>query len=96
MDAKWAIEGEAKGTGEHITRLNALFAKLTQEERETLAQFASDAYMSGIYDTLCDLEWYIDCKDMKITVGGEELPMTKFEGTGNDFIGRRDGWEWTE
>ena len=96
VDANWAINGEAKGSGDHIARLNELLAKLTPEERETLAQYVSDAYMSGIYDTLCELEWYIDCKDMKITVEGEELPTTKFEGLGNDFIGRRDGWEWTE
>ena len=96
VDANWAVKGEAKGTGKHIARLNKLFAKLTQEERETLAEYAADAYMSGIYDTLCELEWYIDCKDMVITVEGEELPTTKFEGIGNDFIGRRDGWEWNE
>ena len=96
VDANWAINGEAKGTGEYITKLNELFAKLTTEERETLAQYALDTYMDGIYDTLCELEWYNDSKDMKITVEGEELPTTKFEGLGNDFIGRRDGWEWTE
>ncbi|MBR1568374.1 MAG: hypothetical protein IJ648_05365 [Lachnospiraceae bacterium] len=94
--ADWAINGRAKGTGEHIAKLNELFAKLTPNDRETLAQYALDAYMSGIYDTLCQLEWYIDCKDMKITVEGEELPTKKFEGLGNDFIGRRDDWEWTE
>lgn len=96
VNAKWAINGEAKGIGEHIVRLNELFAKLTPEERETLAQYALDAYNSGIYDTLCDLEWYIDCRDMKIIVEGEELPTTKFEGLGNDFIGRRDDWKWPD
>ena len=34
VDANWAINGEAKGTGEHITKLNELFAKLTPKERE--------------------------------------------------------------
>lgn len=96
VNANWAIDGEAKGVGEHISELNKLFLKMTPEEREIIAQYALDAYMSGIYDTLCDLEWYIDCKDMKITVEGEELPTTKFEGLGNDFIGRREGWEWTD
>ena len=96
VDANWAVNGEAKGTGEHITKLNELFAKLSAEQRKTLAQYALDAYKSGMYDTLCELEWYIDCKEMKITVEGEELPTTKFEGLGNDFIGRSDGWQWTE
>lgn len=95
-ESKWAENGEAKGSGENIVRLNELFSKLTQDERKVLANFAADAYMSGIYDTLCELEWYIDCKDMKITVEGEELPTTEFEGLGNDFIGRREGWDWAE
>lgn len=94
VSANWVINGEAKGIGEHIAKLNELFAKLTTEEREILAQFVLDAYSAGIYDTLCDLEWYIDCKNMKITVEGEELPTTRFEGLGNDFIGRCDDWEW--
>ena len=93
-EAKWASDGKARGTGNHIDRLTQLFARLTAEERDTLAQYALDAYMSGIHDTLCDLEWYIDCRDMKITVEGEELPTKEFEGIGNDFIGRRSGWEW--
>ena len=96
VDAKWAIDGKAKGDDEHIAKLNKLFAKLSAEDREVLAEYASNAYMSGIYDALCEIEWYIDCRDMKITVEGEELPATKFEGLGNDFIGRRDAWEWPE
>lgn len=94
--ANWALNGEAKGVSEHISKLNEVFSKLTIEERETLAKYVLDAYSDGIYDTLCELEWYIDCKEMKISVEGEELPTTKFEGLGNDFIGRCEGWEWTE
>lgn len=95
-DSDQVLNGEAKGISEHICKLNKLFSKLTGEEREILASFVLDAYSSGIYDTLCELEWYIDCKEMKISVEGEELPTTRFEGLGNDFIGRREGWEWTE
>lgn len=95
-DANWALNGEAKGASEHISNLNKLFSKLTKEEREVLAKYALEAYSSGIYDTLCELEWYIACKEMKISVEGEELPTTEFEGLGNDFIGRREGWEWTK
>ena len=95
-DANWARRGEAKGSGPHIEKLNALFAKLTEDERETLAQFALDAYAGGIYDALCELEWYADCRDMKITVEGAELPLSGFEGMGNDFIGRREGWVWPD
>lgn len=95
-DANWARNGEAKGSGSQIEKLNAIFAKLTAEERETLAQYALDAYAGGIYDALCELEWYADCRGMKITVEGAELPLSGFEGMGNDFIGRREGWAWPD
>ena len=95
-EADWARSGQAKGMPEETEQLNLLFAKLSAEEREVLAQYVLGAYTSGIYDTLCELEWYIDCKDMKIIVDGEELPTTKFEGLGNDFIGRCEDWEWSE
>lgn len=52
-------------------------------DKGTLARYDSDSYMSEINDTLYELEWYIDCKDMKITVEGEKLPTQKFEGIGN-------------
>lgn len=88
VHANRARNSEAKGNSDDAEKLNLLFAKLTEEEREVLANFAQHAYSDGIYDVLCELEWYIDCKDMKIIVDGEELPTTKFEGLGNDFIGR--------
>lgn len=96
VNADWVLNGQAKGAGENISKLNELFLKLTTSEKETLAEYVLNAYMNGIYDTLCDIEYYIDCKEMKITVEGEDLPTTKFEGLGNDFIGRREGWKWTD
>lgn len=94
---QWALKGRAVGTDEYVQRLNELFPKLTDDERKTLAEFALNEYMSGMFDTLAHLEWYIDCEDMKITVGGEELPTQKYNGLSGDFIGRRDEddkWEW--
>lgn len=96
VHANWARNCEAKGNSDDVEKLNSLFAKLTAEEREVLANYALQAYSDGIYDVLCELEWNIDCKDMKIIVEGEELPTTKFEGLGNDFIGRCEDWEWPE
>ena len=87
-------KGEAKGGD--AEKLNKIFSKLTEEERKVLAKFVLDSYSDGMYDLICDIEWYIDCKDMKITVEGEELPTTRYEGLGNDYIGRREGWEWPE
>lgn len=93
VSAGWARKCDAKSV-EDKEILNSIFTKLTEEERAAIARYAVETYMDGIYDTLCELEWYIDCRDMTITVEGEELPTTEFEGLGNDFIGRRNGWEW--
>lgn len=76
--------------------INAVLEKLSDTDRNVLAEFILGAYSSAIFDVLDLLEWYASCKDMKISIEGETLPTDKFEGMQNDFIGRRDGWEWTE
>lgn len=76
--------------------INAVLEKLSDKDREVLAEFILGAYSSAIFDVLDLLEWYASCKDMKISIECETLPTDKFEGMQNDFIGRRDGWEWTE
>ena len=96
VSADCAISGKAKGNFEDTEKLNEIFSKLSTDERKVLAQYLLETYADGIYDALCEIEWYIDCKNMKITVEGEELPTTAFEGLGNDFIGRINGWEWSE
>ena len=88
---KGSVRGIAAESG-----INDVLAKLDEKDREILAAFVLDAYGSGIYDTLEQLEWLRCCKDMVITVEGEELPTGKFEGIPCDYIGRRDGWEWPE
>lgn len=35
-------------------------------------------------------------KNMEIIVEGEKLPLDKYEGIPNDYIGRRSDWEWPE
>ena len=74
--------------------INAVLKKLTEEERNVLAKFVTETYSSGIFDVLDLMEWYACCKDMKITIDGEVLPTDKFEGFQNDYIGRREDWEW--
>lgn len=76
--------------------INAVLQKLSDKDRDVLGEFILGAYSSAIFDVLDLLEWYASCKDMKISIEGETLPTSEFEGMQNDFIGRRDGWEWTE
>ena len=77
--------------------INKILKKLNQKERNILSEFILDTYNSGIYDTLEQLEWLRCCKDMVITIEGENLPLGKYEGIPCDYIGRRSGeWKWPE
>lgn len=76
--------------------MNSVIKKLSPEDRNTLADYINKAYSARIFDVLCLLEWYICCRDMKITIDGELLPTDRFEGMQNDFIGRCDGWQWNK
>ncbi len=71
---------------------NVRKGRVPAADREVLAAFVAEEYVSGIFDVLDLLEWYTCCRDMKISVDGEILPTGKFEGMQNDFIGRRGGW----
>lgn len=93
--ANRVISGEVCGV-EAETGINDVLGKLNEKEKSILAQYVLDAYHSGIYDTLEQLEWLRECKGMVITVEGEVLPAGKYEGIPNDYIGRRDDWEWPE
>lgn len=74
-------------------KINRVLAKLSSTDREVLAAFVAEEYVSGIFDVL---EWYTCCRDMKISVDGEILPTGKFEGMQNDFIGRHGGWKFPD
>lgn len=43
-----------------------------------------------------NLEWLRECREMEMKIDNEVLPMGKFEGIQNDYVGRKSGWQWTE
>ena len=96
VSANRVIKGKVPGAVAAETGINDVLAKLDDKDKTILAQYVLDAYHCGIYDTLEQLEWLRECKDMVITVEGEVLPAGKYEGIPNDYIGRRDDWEWPE
>lgn len=75
---------------------NSVLSRLTQNDRNILADYILEAYSDGIFEVLGLLEWYACCHDMKINIDGELLPTGKFEGMQNDFIGRCTDWEWSD
>ena len=67
-------------------RINALLFRLTESERESLAEMLAQAFEGGVFETLKALELF----EIAPFVGG-------YEGSPfHDFVGRLDGWEWPE
>lgn len=50
-------KGKLPGTGAEQTGMNDVLKKLSDSERDILAELIIDVYHSGIYDTLEKLEW---------------------------------------
>ena len=95
-DARTVKKGSVPGIDAEKRGINDVLIKLDENERDILSKFIIEAYHAGIYDTLEQFEWLRSCKNMVITVEGEALPLGKYEGIPNDYIGRRSGWEWPD
>ncbi|MCD7995274.1 MAG: hypothetical protein LUK37_27235 [Clostridia bacterium] len=89
-------KGMVPGIAAKESGINELLNKLNEHEREILAKFIVESYHDGIYDTLEKLEWLRCCKNMVITIEEETLPLGKFEGIPNDYIGRCSDWIWPD
>lgn len=95
VDASNVEKGEVRGAGAE-NEINEILAKLSDSERKVLSEYVLDAYSAGIYDTLEQLEWLRECKNLVLTAEGEVLPAGRFEGMPCDYIGRKNGWQWPE
>ena len=96
VDSNCVKKGKVPGIDAKIMGINDVLNKLSQSDRDILSQYVLETYHSGIYDTLEHLEWLRCCKDMVMTIDSEELPLGQFEGIGNDYIGRRNVWNWPD
>ncbi|WP_315115750.1 DUF6547 family protein [uncultured Clostridium sp.] len=74
--------------------MNAILEKLSQEERQVLSDSIQSCYSSAVFDVLSYLEWLSCCRNMQISIDGEILSSSTFEGFSDDFIGRSNDWEW--
>jgi hypothetical protein len=74
---------------------NDFILSLSQSQREVLSRMLQAERDGAIHDVLAVLSWWITCRDVSFTVGGEPMPV-ELSGMGlhGDFIGRRDGWDW--
>lgn len=66
--------------------INLLLSRLSQADRDLIADLLSDTVSQGVFETLKVLEQF-------------EIPPFEdgYEGSPfNDFLGRMDDWEWPE
>ncbi len=96
VDANNVKKGNVPGVEAQQIGINGILAKLSDKDRKKLSEFVLDVYSSGIFDVLDYLEWLRVSKNMEMKIDDQTLPMGKYEGIQNDYIGRRQDWEWYE
>ena len=76
---------------------NDFIESLTPEQRDLLSQMLHEERDSTIHDVLALLSWWVDCRELGFTFGGDSMPVD-LSGMGlhGDYVGRRDGWHWPE
>jgi hypothetical protein len=100
--AEWVVK-QRKFTNAPATRdkFNPFVASLSLKQRKLLAEMLQDERDGGIHDVLAALTWWIECREVGLTVGGKqvfppgEAPIG-ISGVGmhGDYTARRDGWTW--
>jgi uncharacterized protein DUF6547 len=76
---------------------NAFIQSLSPEHRVVLARMLSESRDGAIHDVLAALTWWMTTRDVGLTFRGEPMPI-ELSGMGlhGDYVGRRDGWEWSK
>lgn len=69
VDAACIAKGKIPGIGNE--EKNAFLSRLSESERQILADIVSDTHQSVIYDVLDYLEWLQCCRKMTISIDGE-------------------------
>lgn len=95
VDTDRIMKGKFPGVGNEDK--NALLSRLSESERQVLADIVLNTHVCAIYDVLDHLEWLSCCRRMTISIEGEALISDRFEGFSCDYVGRRsDDWDWPE
>ena len=78
-------------------KYNAFIRTLSPEHRALLARMLLDERDGAIHDVLASLTWWMTSQNVGLTYRGEPMPM-ELSGMGlhGDYVGRKDGWEWTK
>lgn len=75
--------------------VNALLSKLTPDEKEIVARIAREARDDGIHDTLVFIQEQMDSNNLRLVMGGVELPVSPFDTEIFwDWVSRADGAPW--
>lgn len=96
-DARSVKKGKLPGTGAEQTGMNDVLKKLSDSERDILAELIINVYHSGIYDTLERLEWLRCCKNMEIIVEAKSyhwISMRAYQMIISDVGAIGNGQKW--
>ncbi len=93
--AKRAAENAPFPVESGHTEFNSLLSSLSAEQRALLSETLLQERRGAIHDALAVLSWWVDCRELALTVNGQTLTVD-LSGMGlhGDYVGRCDGWEW--
>jgi hypothetical protein len=93
----WVVERAHYPDFEENAAANALLASLSSEQRAVLADMLIDARRGGIHDALVVLHDRMALNDGVYSEHGVQMEFEPFGYTlYQDYVGRREGEEWSE
>lgn len=93
----WLLERGQYPDTEDNAAINAFLSSLNQEQRELVASMLVAARRGGVHDTLVVLHERMHFNEGVYCEGGVQMEVEPFGYTlFQDYVGRRDGYEWPE
>ncbi len=93
LSARLLRERSVVGMPEEDRAVNAIVARLSEEEREALAAFLERERAGAFHDVLAAFTEWSD-GGLGRSYQGKQLCVGYEGGLHQDYVGRRMGWEW--
>ena len=100
--ARWIREWGPPVPTAYVTppEFDAKMALFTAEQRSVMAELVAEAFASGMFYAIRDIEERCQLHAVVGVPGNTSLaplPIEPFDNTlFQDFVGRRDGWDWPD
>jgi len=95
VSAKRIAENKPFPVESKQSSFNELLSSLSERQRELVSQLLLEERHSSIHDVLATLSWWVDCRSVGLTAGGQ-IMQVDYSGMGlhGDYVGRCDDWSW--